>query len=147
MIGTNCGTGAGDMLKVIQRVEGLVSVPVIAQANAGLPQIKDGKTVYTETPEIYVQSALQMIERGVNAIGGCCGTTPDHIKLLHDKSIELKSYLARGKTADNFLKLSSRYSMHKIGFDLPFTIIGERLNPTARKALSKEHSGWTFPDV
>jgi 5-methyltetrahydrofolate--homocysteine methyltransferase len=144
MIGTNCGTGPSDMLSIIQKIEGLFSVPFIAQANAGMPKLIGGRTVFNESPESYVVPALKMIEHGVNAIGGCCGTTPDHIRLMRDRALELKSYIKRNTKKVDFLKLASRYRMHKIGFDLPFTVIGERLNPTARKALSKDITGGQF---
>jgi len=138
VIGTNCGTGASDMLEVIKKVEGLFSVPIVAQANAGKPRIEKGQTVFDELPEIYVESALKMIEHGVCAIGGCCGTTPEHIKLLTEKTKQLKPYLSRRIKGVDFLKLSSRFLMHRVGFDKPFTVIGERLNPTARKRLSQD---------
>ncbi len=138
MAGTNCGTGPADMVNIIRSIEGLVSIPVIAQANAGLPRLKGNTTVFNGTPETYMEDALKMIEHGVNAVGGCCGTTPEYIRLLHDKSMELKPYIKRKKYPIDFLKLSSRYQIQKIGFDLPFAVIGERLNPTARKKLSED---------
>ena len=138
MVGTNCGTGPEDMLRIIMEMATLISIPVIAQANAGVPFLRKGRTVYKSTPESYTSTALKMIECGVNAIGGCCGTTPDYIKFLHEKVLEIKPYTKRKKPSVDFMKLSSRYSVRKIGFDLPFTLIGERLNPTSRKRLSND---------
>ncbi len=138
IMGTNCGTGPFDMLQIVERIQGLFSTPFIAQANAGMPVLQDGKTVFTETPEVYGESALKILECGVGVIGGCCGTTPEHIRLLHERARQIKPGFIKGQKGDNYLKLSSRYEMRKIGFDIPFTIIGERLNPTARKALSQD---------
>ncbi len=138
MAGTNCGTGPIDMLRIIREIESLISIPIIAQANAGKPVLSNGKTVFKTTPESYADTALRMIECGANAVGGCCGTTPDHIKFLHDRAAEQQPFLKRKKAVIDFMKLSSRYSVRKIGFDLPFTVIGERLNPTARKKLSED---------
>ncbi len=136
--GTNCGTGPDDMLRIIHEIAPLVSIPIIAQANAGKPSLENGKTVFRSAPESYTGTALRMIECGVNSVGGCCGTTPEYIKLLHDRVMELKPFLKRKASNVDFMKLSSRYAVRKIGFNQAFTIIGERLNPTARKKLSDD---------
>lgn len=156
IIGTNCGTGPNTMAKIIERVRPLFSIPIIAQANAGVPHIHNGKTVFDEDPEEYSEKAGAMVSTGVNVIGGCCGTTdehiglmvnviggccgttPEHIKTLRDKVEVIKPKLYRENKEPNYLKLSSRFEMKTMGFDKPFTVIGERLNPTARKKLSKD---------
>lgn len=156
IIGTNCSTGPDIMAKIIERVRPLFSIPIIAQANAGVPHIHNGKTVFDEEPEEYSEKAGAMISMGVNVIGGCCGTTdeyiglmvnviggccgttPEHIKTLRDKVEVIKPKLYRENKEPNYLKLSSRFEMKIMGFDKPFTVIGERLNPTARKKLSKD---------
>jgi 5-methyltetrahydrofolate--homocysteine methyltransferase len=138
IIGTNCGTGPDDMSRIIERTAGLFSAPLIVQANAGMPRLVDGKTVFDETPESYVKSAMNMVTCGVNVIGGCCGTTPDHIKMLHDAALDYSRKNKRKEYKYKDLKLSSRYLMKLVGFGRPFTVIGERLNPTARKLLSQD---------
>ncbi len=138
IIGTNCGTGPEDMLNVIDKIKGSYSIPIIAQANAGMPRLFEGKTVFNESPESFAISAVKMAELGVNVIGGCCGTTPEHIKVMRDSILKQKSYLKHENVEPASLKISSRYIMHKIGFDFPFTVIGERLNPTARKSLATD---------
>ncbi len=136
IIGTNCGTGPKDMYESIKNAIKIVSKPVIAQANAGLPKLVDGKTVYDTTIEEYVIFAKKMYEEGVKILGGCCGTTPEHINLM--KKAILDNRLFYSIDNKKFLYLSSRLGYAVVGFDKPFTIIGERLNPTARKKLSED---------
>lgn len=138
IIGTNCGTGPEDMSRIVENTIGNFSVPVIVQANAGMPKLVDGRTVFDETPESYAKAAMNMVRCGVNVVGGCCGTTPAHIKMLHDQAVEYSRKNARNARGINDLKLSSRYLMKRVGLNLPFTVIGERLNPTARKLLSQD---------
>jgi len=139
ILGTNCGTGPQDMLNAIEKAIDLVSIPVIAQANAGLPELKDGITLYTTGPEEYSNIALKMIERGVSVIGGCCGTTPEHILLSRQKYLsKYKNGIRKLKKEENELIVSTRLGIARIGFDSPFAIIGERLNPTARKKLASD---------
>ncbi len=137
MAGTNCGTGPVDMINIIDEARGLISIPIIAQANAGVPFLSNGRTVFKGSIESYTDAAVKMIEKGANAVGGCCGTTPDHIKRIRDVIGDMAS-INRKEIKVDFMKLSSRYIARKIGFEEPFTIIGERLNPTARKKLSED---------
>lgn len=136
IIGTNCGTGPIDMYQTIKNALKLTNKPVIAQANAGLPKLIDGKTIYDTTIEEYVKFAKKMFEEGVKVLGGCCGTTPEHINLMI-KEISNLNRENENKKIDDLL-LSSRFGYAIIGFERPFTIIGERLNPTARKKLSED---------
>ena len=81
-VGANCGLGPAETLEIIRKMRESTSVLVIAQPNAGLPKIMDGKTVYDSTPEEMADYAVKFAELGVNIIGGCCGTTPDHIRAM-----------------------------------------------------------------
>jgi 5-methyltetrahydrofolate--homocysteine methyltransferase len=81
-IGANCGKGAGEMIDIMEEFRQLTDKPLIAQANAGLPENKDGKIVYTETPEERSELTRVLLSEKVNIIGGCCGTTPDHIAAI-----------------------------------------------------------------
>ncbi|MCX7883113.1 MAG: homocysteine S-methyltransferase family protein [Brevinematales bacterium] len=138
IMGMNCGTGPREMLAIMERVGHLFETPLIVQANAGLPHLVDGKTHYSETPETYVETALRMLEHGACVIGGCCGTTPEHIRLLIERSEREKPYRKYHRRPIDFLKLSSRFEFHRLGQALPFTVIGERINPTARKSLVED---------
>ncbi len=81
--GANCGTGVGDILINIKQIMDLFpSIPVIAKANAGIPQYKEGHIVYDGTPELMALYAKAARDCGVCVIGGCCGTTPEHIQAM-----------------------------------------------------------------
>jgi len=82
VIGANCGRGFEDMLAIVEEMRPLTQKPIIAQSNAGIPEWQDGISVYTETPESIKPKAQQILERGVNILGGCCGTGPAHIRMM-----------------------------------------------------------------
>lgn len=82
IIGSNCGNGVEKMIKVAREFKRFSSLPLIIQSNAGLPEIKDGKLFYSETPEFFADKTKELIEAGVSIIGGCCGTTPEHIRAI-----------------------------------------------------------------
>ncbi|MDR1631962.1 MAG: homocysteine S-methyltransferase family protein [Dysgonamonadaceae bacterium] len=84
VIGSNCGNGIANMIKIVEQLrEAAPDIPVMVQANAGLPEMKDGKTVYPESPEHMAGFVPEIIRAGANIIGGCCGTTPAHIEAIH----------------------------------------------------------------
>ena len=78
-IGANCGKGAKEIIDIMEEFRQLTDIPLIAQANAGLPETKDDKIIYTETPEQRGELTRVLLGEKVNIIGGCCGTTPEHI--------------------------------------------------------------------
>ncbi|MBU1947801.1 MAG: homocysteine S-methyltransferase family protein [Candidatus Eisenbacteria bacterium] len=80
LIGSNCGNGIEKMVEIAREFKRCSSLPLVIQSNAGLPTIKGGVTTYTETPEFMAARVGALIECGVSVIGGCCGTTPEHIK-------------------------------------------------------------------
>ena len=81
VIGSNCGNGFEQMIEIVRSIRNIDSTtPILVHANAGLPSFKDGKTVFPETPEMMSSRVHELIKNGANIIGGCCGTTPDHIK-------------------------------------------------------------------
>ncbi len=82
-IGANCTIGSDEMADLVKDMRSKTSLPIIAQANAGQPSVDpEGRVVYSQTPEEYVSSVPSIVENGANLIGGCCGTTPDHIRLI-----------------------------------------------------------------
>lgn len=83
IIGSNCGQGIDGFIPICRRMRAVTGLPLWMKANAGLPEVVDGKTVYRQTPEIFAESARQLVEAGANFIGGCCGTTPEFIAALH----------------------------------------------------------------
>jgi 5-methyltetrahydrofolate--homocysteine methyltransferase len=82
VVGSNCGNGIENMIKVAQDFRTCTDLPLLIQSNAGMPEMKDGKLVYSESPEFMAEKARELIAAGVSIIGGCCGTTPDHIRAL-----------------------------------------------------------------
>ena len=82
VVGSNCGNGIENMIKIAREFRECTGLPLIIQSNAGMPETKDGATVYPETPEFMADRAAELIEAGVSIIGGCCGTTPEHTAAL-----------------------------------------------------------------
>jgi methionine synthase I (cobalamin-dependent) len=82
IIGSNCGQGIEGFLPICERLRAATSLPIWIKANAGLPKVVDGQTVYSQSPDDFAQKAQQIIAAGANFIGGCCGTTPDFIAKL-----------------------------------------------------------------
>lgn len=80
IIGSNCGNGIDKMVEIAQDFTQLSSVPVIIQSNAGVPENRAGELVYPESPEFMAERVPRLMDLGVNIIGGCCGTSPDHIR-------------------------------------------------------------------
>ena len=80
LIGANCGNGIADMIGIVEEIRSINSeIPILVHANAGMPIYKDGETVFPETPDEMAGLVSKIIAAGANIIGGCCGTTPDHI--------------------------------------------------------------------
>ncbi|MCL2347866.1 MAG: homocysteine S-methyltransferase family protein [Planctomycetaceae bacterium] len=82
IIGSNCGQGIDGFIPICRRMRAVTSLPLWMKANAGLPEIVDGKTVYRQSPELFAEKARELVEAGADLIGGCCGTSPDFIRAL-----------------------------------------------------------------
>jgi len=86
LIGTNCGNGIERMVEVVREIRAVNSeMPVVVHANAGMPVYEEGKTIFPETPDEMASYVPQLVEAGANVIGGCCGTTPEHVKKIGEK--------------------------------------------------------------
>ncbi len=134
-IGVNCGLGPDIMVEVIRRMSVETSLPLLAQPNAGLPQLIDGVTQFELHPVEFADQMRRMIETGAAALGGCCGTTPDHIAAM-TQSWRDANILRQ--TPDFAVRFSARAGIVRTGDGMPFTVIGERINPTGRKKLSSQ---------
>ncbi len=137
-VGANCGLGPDIIYSILSDNFSTINklgVPVAVWANAGLPIVVEGKTTYPMTPEKFGKLASKLAELGVKIIGGCCGTNPDHIKAVKDRisSIEQKPFDYK----KSFHYATSRYSSLDIQ-SADFIKVGERLNPTARKAFAAD---------
>ncbi len=136
-VGVNCSTGPLKMADIIEEMASVCSIPIIAKPNAGLPQTdSQGNTVYPMTPSEFAEEIAVLIEKGASILGGCCGTTPEHIKKLHE-FIKDKKPSTRILTA-NIRYLTSERQTISFGLDGNFLIVGERINPTGKKLLQEE---------
>jgi 5-methyltetrahydrofolate--homocysteine methyltransferase len=84
IIGSNCGNGMEKMIRIAREFKKHSSLPLIIQSNAGLPETRNGKILYSESPGYFAEKAKDLIEVGVSIIGGCCGTTPEHIRSIRN---------------------------------------------------------------
>lgn len=87
IIGTNCGNGMENMIPIVREIRKLDNkIPLLVHANAGLPHLEEGKNIFDESPDITASFVGELIESGANIIGGCCGTTPEHIIAIREKA-------------------------------------------------------------
>ncbi len=90
IIGTNCGNGIGPMVDIVREMRKYSSKPILVHANAGVPELIHGKTCFRDTPEDMAKKVPELIDAGANIIGGCCGTTPEHIRAIKDEISKIK---------------------------------------------------------
>lgn len=141
-VGVNCSTGPDKMVDVVRKMREFTNLPLIAKPNAGLPQMVDGETVYDMGAEVFAENMLLLVEEGADILGGCCGTTPEHIEALTEilKKQDMMSKTTCYTRGEQVVRraLSSERFTRRIDFDGAFQIIGERINPTGKKALQEE---------
>lgn len=133
-IGVNCSLGPEQLLPIVKKFCEYSHVPVMVQPNAGLPVIREGKTFYDVTPEKFAEISVEFAKMGVSILGGCCGTTPEHILKMRNAVLKNSSKIANRKVEDNTI-ISSGSNV--VTFGKKFVVIGERLNPTGKKTLQK----------
>ena len=131
-IGFNCGLGPEQMLKLLPELTACCSIPIVINPNAGLPSVVNGKTVFDVEPEEFAQKVKLLVENGASAVGGCCGTTPAHIREVISvcKGLELQPI------TDKNLTVVSSYN-HAVYFTRKPLIIGERINPTGKSKFKQ----------
>lgn len=131
-IGLNCGFGPDRMLPFVKRLAACTSLPLIVKPNAGLPQIVDGRTVFTVGPEEFAKDIRALAEAGASIVGGCCGTTPAHIAAVREALSGFRRPSRTGCLPKTMVASGSR------AVEIPFDdsiVIGERINPTGKKKL------------
>ncbi len=129
-LGVNCSLGAQKLKEFVPRLIERSSVPVIVNPNAGMPYLCDGKTCFDSTPEEFYENMMQIAEMGARVLGGCCGTTPEFIRLV-TASLKGKSPKPIQKKS---ITVVSSYSK-ACTFDGKVVLIGERINPTGKPRL------------
>ena len=131
-VGVNCSLGPDALAPIVERYLEAASVPVLMKPNAGLPQEKDGKTIYNVGPEEFSAQITPLIEKGLRIIGGCCGTTPDFIRAVKNAS---EGMIPGPVEPKERTVIASRGQTIELGKNP--VIIGERINPTGKKRLRK----------
>lgn len=134
-VGLNCSTGPDKMISVVERMSRVSGIPLVVKPNAGLPELVDGKTVYNMQPEEFAEAMVPILERGATIVGGCCGTTPEHIRQLRGKLDEKKPVMPEKK---KIRALTNERNFVPIELDGTFSIVGERINPTGKKELQAQ---------
>ena len=131
-LGLNCGLGPKQMLPILNDLRRYTSLPIIVKPNAGLPKQKNGETYYDVEPDEFARIMQEVVKEGACVIGGCCGTTPEHIKKLVEecKELPLREIEKKHDT------IVSSYGQAVILDDMP-RIIGERINPTGKKKFKE----------
>ena len=131
-LGANCSLGPKQLRNVVIELLENASIPVILKPNAGLPKAVEGKTVFDVTAEEFAEEVASLIKKGVRVAGGCCGTTPEYIKVLTKKT---EGYSPVPLTDKNLTVVSS-YT-HAVKFGSSPILIGERINPTGKKRFKQ----------
>ena len=134
-VGMNCSTGPEQMVEPVRQVVETAYIPVLAKPNAGLPELIDANTVYRTTPEEFAKVGAVLVDEGATIIGGCCGTTPAHIRALAEAVKGKQPF--QEKTERRRLLASERKTV-EIKLDGSFFVVGERINPTGKKKLQAE---------
>lgn len=131
-VGINCGLGPKQMIELVKEMRENTSLPILVMPNAGLPESVDGKTVYNVSPQEFAEDMLTIAKQGVSYLGGCCGTTPEHIRVMIELCKNIPDSIPEKKTDT----VVSSYSTAVTIGEKP-VVIGERINPTGKK-LFKE---------
>ena len=132
VIGVNCSTGPEEMTEIVRLMRHYANVPILAKPNAGLPKLIDGETVYDMTSDEFASFGPALIEAGASVLGGCCGTTPEHIAKLVAAT---KDMTPQPVNTTIYRVLASERKTQEIDINGRFLVIGERINPTGKKKL------------
>lgn len=133
-VGINCSTGPKEMLPHVKKMLSYAKVPVFVKPNNGIPELVDGVSTYSLSMDEFCFSAKLLLESGIRGIGGCCGTTPAHIKALSE--LVQNANIIPFKPVEVNALASLNY-VTDIDLDGPFLVVGERINPTGKKKLQE----------
>ncbi|MBO7703596.1 MAG: homocysteine S-methyltransferase family protein, partial [Solobacterium sp.] len=131
-LGLNCSLGPEEMIPIVERIRRVTSLPLIVNPNAGLPKTVDGKTVYLVKPDGFSAAMDRIASLGAQVLGGCCGTTPEHIRMLKEK-ITQRTFAP----ADVIPPLYVSSGNLAVSVDNTAKVVGERINPTGKKRFKE----------
>lgn len=139
IVGINCSTGPDQMTGLVRQMAEVATVPILAKPNAGLPVLENGKTVYRTGPADFADQMEALFAAGASVLGGCCGTTPEHIRMLFAKLSGQKSPAADAwRNRGEVRAVTSERQNVFLDLDGKFLVVGERINPTGKKKLQEE---------
>lgn len=139
VVGANCSVGPEAMLNVLDKMKVWSRLPIAIQPNAGMPELRQGETVFPMNAEKMAEFIPQFYSRGARILGGCCGTTPDYIRAVRHyvdhQGAEV--FPQTQPVQENRVIIASKTQAVGIGANFPFVMIGEKINPTGRKKVAE----------
>ena len=146
-IGANCSTGPAQMEGIISDMVSVTMIPIIAKPNAGLPFLdENGTTCYNMEAEEFTEEMQVLVNAGATILGGCCGTTPEFIRQIHDH-FGTEARVTAARRPEGIRYLTSERITHSFGLEDGFFVVGERINPTGKKALQAQLREGNFEKV
>lgn len=134
-VGCNCSAGPEQMIDLVAAMQPYATVPLLAKPNAGMPKLSGGQTIFEMDAKTFASFGASLVRTGANMLGGCCGTTPEHIRALA-RAIGRRKPVPPPR--QSISALSSARGFLEIRDNEPLYLVGERINPTGKKALQQE---------
>lgn len=130
-IGFNCGLGPKQMIPLVEELEKHASIPILVMPNAGLPESVNGETIFNVNPDEFASYMTQIAKMGVSYLGGCCGTTPAHLKAMIEATKDIENKVPEFKNETIVASYSKSVDLSE------GAVIGERINPTGKKLMKE----------
>lgn len=130
-IGFNCGLGPKQMIPLVEELEKHASIPILVMPNAGLPESVNGETIFNVDPDEFASYMTQIAKMGVSYLGGCCGTTPAHLKAMIEATKDIEDKVPEFKNETIVASYSKSVDLSE------GAVIGERINPTGKKPMKE----------
>lgn len=130
-IGFNCGLGPKQMIPLVEELEKHASIPILVMPNAGLPESVNGETIFNVDPDEFASYMTQIAKMGVSYLGGCCGTTPAHLKAMIEATKDIDDKVPEFKNETIVASYSKSVDLSE------GAVIGERINPTGKKLMKE----------
>ncbi len=141
IIAINCSCGPEEFVPLVKAMQPRLHTPLLIQPNAGIPVLENGETVFKVGPEEFADKLKVFLGMGAKLLGGCCGTTPEHIKALKNM-VAGAQYRPNTPTQQPGIVLTSRSRTLPFGGPFPPVLIGEKINPTGREDLAEQLQGF-----